>query len=94
MNSDVIQILLVVLVVLVAANLLGLVLLWVHIDRGANNISALNGRVARLEERQASSISPGDVRALYADLAEIKGRVAASVDLMKTIQEHLLERDQ
>lgn len=84
---------LVILAVLALANLIGLVLLWIHIDRNTNSSRAQDMRITRLEERQAAAISHQEVRQIHERLANIEGSVATTKDLMKTIQEHLLEND-
>ena len=76
------------------ANLLGLLLLWRHIDKRDTAHTDLASRVTRIEANQANGLTAQQIHAIYADVAEIKGRLATSVDMMKTIQEHLLERDE
>jgi hypothetical protein len=55
---------------------------------------AVSRRLDALEVRQESALSHVEVRVLYAELAEIKGRLATTTDLMRNVQEYLLERDQ
>lgn len=83
-----------IVIFLGAANLLVLFLLWRHIDKRDAAHADLSNRVTRVEANQANALTAQQVHSIYADIAEIKGRVATSVDMMKTIQEHLLERDQ
>lgn len=85
MNQVVIP-LLVAMLVLIGFCLLGLLLLWWrHIN--------LTARVTRLETRGETSLTHEEVRRLYERLAGIEGSLEANNRMMKTVQEHLLEKD-
>jgi uncharacterized membrane protein len=79
-------------------NLLAVLLLWVHMDRRSNEIRAVLARVHEAEQRvtriETGMISAPDVRTLFERMASIEGKLSTQTDMMKTIQEHLLERDE
>lgn len=90
-----------IVIFLGVANLVGLFLLWQYIRKRddahtelARLHAELTNRVIRIEEWKANGLSTGEVRAIFNELAEIRGRVTASVDLIHTIQKYMLEHDE
>lgn len=87
MNSDTTQLLLVLTLVVVLANLLIAFLSWWRHD-------GLVSRVTRLEVQQAHALTAVECRQIHERLANIEGRVTTTNQVMQTIQEHLLESDE
>lgn len=83
MSETVIGALLIVLVAFSALQLALVVALW----RGNY---ALRERVSRLEALQ---LSHQEIRGIYDRLGTIEGRMTTTVQMMQSIQEHLLEND-
>jgi len=86
MNTETIQMLLVLILLAVIANLVIAFLNWWRHD-------GLASRVTRLEAQQASALSAEECRRLYERLSNIEGRVVTTNELMRTVQQHLLEND-
>lgn len=83
-NQD--QVLLMLVLITVLANLaLGIVLWWRQASLGA--------RVARLEVYREHAISQVETRQIYERLASIEGQIQTTNRLMQTVQQHLLESD-
>lgn len=82
---------LIVEVVLTVANLGGLALLWLHIDRRGSDLRGLEGRVTRLEERNAAGLSPQEVRQIHERLADMDGRLEVIGERSERIDNFLME---
>lgn len=86
MNDQTVQLLLVLILLAVIANLVFGFLNWLRHDSLAN-------RVTRLEAQQANAFSAEEWRRLIDRIGTIEGRLVTTNDLMRTIQEHLLENE-
>lgn len=86
MNGETAQLLLVLILLAVVANLVFGFLNWLRHDSLAN-------RVTRLEAQQATALSGEEWRRLVDRLGNIEGRLETNNALMRTIQEHLLENE-
>lgn len=87
MSGELQTLLLVLLLMVALANLLIAFLLWRRHDDLAH-------RVVRLEANQQHLLTPYEVRQIHERLASIEGSLAVTSQVMKTIQEHLLENEQ
>jgi len=86
-EGDGTNVLLVLVLLVAAANLvLGMLSWWRHDD--------LAQRVTRLEANQAHALTAAECRQIHERLANIEGQLTTSAQLMHTIQKHLLEHDE
>jgi hypothetical protein len=91
-DSEVVMMgILILTVVLNVANLGGLALLWLHIDRRGSDIRGLEGRVTRLEERNAAGLSSQEVRQIHERLADMDGRLEVIGERSERIDNFLME---
>lgn len=72
--------------VLLAANVVAWVWLWLRGDD-------VSRRVTRLEVRVDEAVTHRDLADIGARLATMNGQLMTAVQLMRSIQEHLLERE-
>lgn len=63
----------------------GMLLWWRHVG--------LVARVARLEVYQEQNLTHAETREIYERLASIEGQIQTTNQLMKTVQDHLLETE-
>lgn len=81
----VIPLLFLVLVVAGANLLVGMVLWWRH--------AGLAERVSRLEIYQQQNLTHAETRQIYERLSLIEGQTATTQTILRSVQEHLLEKD-
>lgn len=79
-------VLLVLLVLVLAMNLVALVWMWLRQD-------SLGTRVARLEEWRSMAPTTAELHEIGLRLAAMNGQLMTAVQLMRSIQEHLLDRE-
>lgn len=99
--------LMLVLILLGVCNLIGLGLLWLHMDRRADEtrrqgerIGGIDGRVGRLEERinylpthrELAEIRTA-IGAVCAEMSALRERSQVTCEMVRTIQDHLLQED-
>ncbi len=94
-------------IVLGVLNLVGLACLWLHMDRRAaashrqgERIGELDGRMGRLEERVNYLPTHRELAEIRTALGIVSGELSAirersqvTCEMVRTIQEHLLEED-
>lgn len=85
MGDLVIPLLVLVLVVAGANLLVGMILAWRH--------AGLAERVSRLEVYQQANLTHAETRAIYERLSLIEGQTATTQTMLRTVQDHLLEKD-
>ncbi|QHB72923.1 hypothetical protein [Stenotrophomonas sp. 364] len=59
----------------------------------ASRHNTLQERIARLEAYQQTNLTHAETRAIYQRLSSMEGQIETTHTLLKTVQEHLLERD-
>jgi len=62
-----------------------MILWWRHVG--------LVARMTRQEARSEASLSHEELRRLYEELANIKGQLTTTNQMMRTVQQHLLESE-
>lgn len=89
-----------VIIALLVINLIGLVLLGVRINGQSNDASDLDKRLTRLEARVDNLPTHRDLADLRNGITEVvesvaalNGHTQAMTQMLRTIQEHLLEND-
>lgn len=87
MENDATNVLLVLVLLVAAANLLIALASWWRHD-------GLAARVTRIEANQANALTAHECRRIYERLSNIEGQLTTSAQLMHTIQKHLLEHDE
>lgn len=95
--SDVIA---VVIIVLLVINLLGLIAVGIRIGGQSSETKQLNTRLTQLEAQVKYMPTHQDLANLRAEInklaettATISGQTRTMTDMLRTIQEHLLEND-
>ncbi len=86
MSGELSSALLIVVLVVTLANLLVGVLMWQRHDELAH-------RVTKIEAAQQHALSARETREIHERLASIEGQMITTTQLMRTIQEYLLEQD-
>lgn len=85
---------LILTVVLNVANLGGLGLLWLHIDRRGSDLRGLEVRVTRLEEKNAAGLTSQEVRQIHERLADMDGRLEVIGERSARIDKFLTESNE
>ncbi|MFZ5538146.1 MAG: hypothetical protein ACOY5V_00210 [Pseudomonadota bacterium] len=86
MTGELSTALLIVVLVVTLTNLLIGVLVWQRHD-------GLAHRVTKIEAAQQHALSARETREIHERLASIEGQMSATNQVMRTIQEYLLEQD-
>lgn len=87
MNDQTAQLMLVLILLAVIANLVIAFLNWWRHD-------GLASRVTRLEAQMSNALSSADCRSIYDRLAHVEGRLLAVSQGVQTIQKHLMETEE
>lgn len=90
-NQLAIVILLIIALLFGLANLIGLVMLWVHLDRRGSDTRNLDRRVTKLEAKVSSGLSAEEVRSLFDRLADMEGRLQVIDERSARIDTYLME---
>lgn len=73
------------------ANLIGLVMLWVHLDRRGADTRNLDRRVTQLEAQVSGGLSPEEIRELFGRLADMEARLQVIDERSARIDSFLME---
>lgn len=73
------------------ANLIGLVMLWVHLDRRGTDTRNLDRRVTQLEAQVSGGLSPEEIRELFGRLADMEARLEVIDERSARIDKFLME---
>lgn len=89
-----------VIIVLLLINLVGLLVIGARVGRQANDSHQLEQRLTKLEARVDNLPTHRDFTELRGDLSEVvettaglSGQMTTVAQMLRTIQEHLLEND-
>jgi hypothetical protein len=73
------------------ANLIGLVMLWVHLDRRGNDTRNLDRRVTQIEARVSGGLSPEEIRDLFSRFSDMEARLEVIDERSARIDKFLME---
>lgn len=73
------------------ANLIGLVMLWVHLDRRGNDTRNLDRRVTQLEAQVSNGLSAEETRKLFERIADMEARLEVIDERSARIDKFLTE---
>jgi hypothetical protein len=73
------------------ANLIGLVMLWVHLDRRGTDTRNLDRRVTQLEAQVSGGLSAEEIRELFGRLADMEARLEVIDERSARIDKFLME---
>ena len=83
--------LLVVALLFGLANLVGLVMLWVHLDRRGNDTRNLDRRVTQLEAKVSGGLSTEEIRRLFERIADMEARLEVIDERSARIDKFLID---
>ncbi|NII74220.1 AAA+ superfamily predicted ATPase [Dyella sp. SG562] len=100
MNEPVFAVVAAIIIVLLLINLVGLLVIGARVGRQANDAHQLEQRLTKLEARVDNLPTHRDFTELRGDLSEVvettaglSGQMTTVAQMLRTIQEHLLEND-
>lgn len=89
-----------VLLVFMALNLIGIVLLWLRIDRSSSDLRHLDTRVTKLEVRLVGLPTHHEltkirdcISVISADVSGMNERTGVTAGMVATIQRHMLQEE-